>query len=201
MIDKNNKNAETVFTDGVSQSALAKNLGVSRAQVRTLIDKGVFEIDEAKRVSLSAAVEAYKEYQKTIDQNKRNKDRKAATKLIEDIKSSIDVGDDFETTYKNWLDQIENNPIAVLNAAKAYMTAVQTKHEKLKLDELEGRLYSIERINADAEKIGLAIKSKFSSLPARIATVCEGRTARDIEEIISDEINNCLAELQKLFVK
>ncbi|MEF2913041.1 MAG: hypothetical protein U0O25_01790 [Succinivibrio sp.] len=189
------------FSDGVTQLALAKNLGVSRAQVRTLIDKGIFKTDEAKRVSLSAAVEAYKQYQKNIDQNKRSKSRKAATKLIDEIKSSVDVGDDFESTYKNWLGQIENNPIAVLNAAKAYMTAVQTKQEKLKLDELEGRLYSIDRINADAEKIGLAIKSKFSSLPARIATVCEGRTARDIEEIISDEINNCLAELQKLFVK
>lgn len=189
------------FSDGVTQLALAKNLGVSRAQVRTLIDKGIFKTDEAKRVSLSAAVEAYKQYQKNIDQNKRSKSRKAATKLIDEIKSSVDVGDDFESTYKNWLVQVENNPIAVLNAAKAYMTAVQTKQEKLKLDELEGRLYSIDRINADAEKIGLAIKSKFSSLPARIATVCEGRTARDIEEIISDEINNCLAELQKLFVK
>ncbi|MCI5576963.1 hypothetical protein [Succinivibrio sp.] len=189
------------FSDGVTQLALAKNLGVSRAQVRTLIDKGIFKTDEAKRVSLSAAVEAYKQYQKNIDQNKRSKSRKAATKLIDEIKSSVDVGDDFESTYKNWLGQIENNPIAVLNAAKAYMTAVQTKQEKLKLDELEGRLYSIDRINADAEKIGLAIKSKFSSLPARIATVCEGRTARDIEEIISDEINNCFAELQKLFIK
>lgn len=189
------------FSDGVTQLALAKNLGVSRAQVRTLIDKGIFKTDEAKRVSLSAAVEAYKQYQKNIDQNKRSKSRKAATKLIDEIKSSVDVGDDFESTYKNWLSQIENNPIAVLNAAKAYMTAVQTKQEKLKLDELEGRLYSIDRINADAEKIGLAIKSKFSSLPARIATVCEGRTARDIEEIISDEINNCFAELQKLFIK
>lgn len=189
------------FSDGVTQLALAKNFGVSRAQVRTLIDKGIFKTDEAKRVSLSAAVEAYKQYQKNIDQNKRSKSRKAATKLIDEIKSSVDVGDDFESTYKNWLGQIENNPIAVLNAAKAYMTAVQTKQEKLKLDELEGRLYSIDRINADAEKIGLAIKSKFSSLPARIATVCEGRTARDIEEIISDEINNCFAELQKLFIK
>lgn len=189
------------FSDGVTQLALAKNLGVSRAQVRTLIDKGIFKTDEAKRVSLSAAVEAYKQYQKNIDQNKRSKSRKAATKLIDEIKSSVDVGDDFESTYKNWLVLVENNPIAVLNAAKAYMTAVQTKQEKLKLDELEGRLYSIDRINADAEKIGLAIKSKFSSLPARIATVCEGRTARDIEEIISDEINNCFAELQKLFIK
>ncbi len=189
------------FTDGVSQSALARNLGISRAQVRTLIDKGIFTTDDAKRVSMSDAVQAYQQYQNTIEENRRNKGRKAATKMMEDIRSSVDVGDDFEETFQNWLSQIDDNPIAVLNCAKAYMTAVQTKQEKLKLDELEGRLYSIERINADAEKIGLAIKSKFSSLPARIATVCEGRTARDIEEIISDEINNCLAELQKLFIE
>ncbi|MGN0903413.1 MAG: hypothetical protein ACI4M9_09005, partial [Succinivibrio sp.] len=152
------------FLDGVSQSAAAKHLGVSRAQVRSLIDKGILKIDDAKRVSLSEAVKAYKQYQETIEEKKRNRDRKSAINLIEELKSS-DVGDDFESTYKNWLSQIDANPIAVLNAAKAYLTAVQTKQEKLKLDALERRLIPIEEINADAEQVGNLIRSKLITLP------------------------------------
>ena len=41
------------FSDGVTQLALAKNLGVSRAQVRTLIDKGIFKVDTNDYNSLS----------------------------------------------------------------------------------------------------------------------------------------------------
>lgn len=71
----------------------------------------------------------------------------------------------------------------------------------MKVDEMEKRLIPIERINHDAEEIGTLIRSKLITIPSRVATVCEGRTARDIEEIIDIEINKALEELQKLFVQ
>ena len=189
------------FSDGVTQLKLAAFLNVSRAQVSRLIDKGIFKIDDSKRVSLSQAQEAYTEYLKTVDVNKQNNCRKRATALLEEIQQKQNLeGENFEATFKNWLSQIEADPITVLNCAKAYLTALQTKQEKIKLDELEGRLFPIEKINADAEEAGNLIRSKLMSLPARVATVCEGRSARDIEEIITDEINSALEDLQKLFV-
>lgn len=188
------------FSDGISQTALATQLNISRVHVRRLIDKGVFVADDSKRVSLSAAKKAYAEHQNSVDKNKRNKSRKTALNLINDLKETSS-NDNFDDTYKKWLSEIDIDPITVLNSAKAYLTALQTKQEKLKLDELEGRLFSKEKVNADAEKIGQLMRSKLLSLPTRVATLCEGRTARDIEGIITDELNNALEELQKLYIE
>lgn len=186
------------FPDGQSPTALAKSLGVSRAQVRSLIDKGIFKTDEHKRVSLAEAKIAYAEYQEGLSRKKTNKSKDAAVKLL--TTAADELPDDFKGVYKRWMQAVEVDPIGVLNAAKAYLTALQAKEEKLKLDELEGRLYSIERINADAEKAGSLVRSKLTTIPARVATLCEGRTARDIEEIITDEINKALEDMQRLFV-
>lgn len=71
----------------------------------------------------------------------------------------------------------------------------------MKVDEIEKRLIPIERINYDAEEFVTLIRSKLITIPSRVATVCEGCTARDIEEIIDIEINKALEELQKLFVQ
>ena len=187
------------FTDGMSQTALAKNLGISRIQVRRLVDRGIFKIDDAKRVSVAQAKKAYEKYLATVDDNKRSRSRKTAVSLIKEIKETEADGN-FEATYKKWLSLIEADPVQVLNCAKAYLTAVQAKQEKLKLDELEHNLFSRDKINADAEKIGQIMRSRLLSLPARVATLCEGRTARDIEGIITDELNSALEELQKLYV-
>ncbi len=187
------------FTDGISQTSLATNLNISRAQVRRLVDRGIFKIDDSKRVSLAQAKEAFAEYLSHVNENKRNSSRKAAVALIKELKETNSSGD-FEETYSKWIGLIESDPIQVLNSAKAYLTAVQAKQEKLKLDELEHNLFSRDKINSDAEKIGQIMRSKLLSLPARVATLCEGRTARDIEGIITDELNNALEELQKLYV-
>lgn len=187
-----------IYTDGLSVTAMAKNLGVSRAYVRQLVDNGSFILDEHKKLSLSAC-KKFREDQKAKKETATT--TKAKTKAEQFLKDIANVmPEDFKNVYDAWIKQIKSDPIEVLNAAKAYLTVLQVKAEKIKLDELEGRLYSVERINADAEKVGAMVRSKLITIPARVATVCEGRTARDIEEIIEDEINNALDEMQKLFV-
>lgn len=188
------------YSDGVSQTALAANLGISRVQVRRLIDKGIFRIDDSKKISLSDAKKAYEQYQETVEQKKRNQKRREATKLIDALKnSSSEFGDDFNELFNQWITLIEDDPIAVMNSAKAYLTALQTKEQKMKVDEAEKRLIPIERIHHDAEEAAALVRSKLITIPSRVATICEGRSARDIEEIIEDEINSSLAELQKLY--
>ena len=76
----------------------------------------------------------------------------------------------------------------------------QLMEQKMKVDEMEKRLIPVERVNHDAEEIGTLIRGKLITIPSRVATICEGRTARDIEEIIDEEINKTLEELQKLFL-
>lgn len=186
--------------DLISQSALARNLGISRASVRTLIDKGIFKIcNERGMVSLQDSVKAYEQYQNTVKSTAKTKSRKNALKQIDKIQSIIEDKEEFEKVFKEWITQIEDDPIAVMNSAKAYLTALQTKEQKMKVDETEKRLIPIERIHHDAEEAASLIRSKLITIPSRVATICEGRSARDIEEIIEDEINSSLAELQKLY--
>lgn len=186
------------YPDGISQVKLAKNLGISRAQVQLMIAKQVFEPDSGNRLSESLCRKAYEQYQQTVDESKRTKQRQTAVKLMQDVVET--GGDDFKEVYQRWISQVDVDPIGVLNASKAYLTALQAKEQKLKLDELEGRLYSVDRINADAERAGELVRSKLITIPSRVATMCEGRTARDIEEIITDEINKALEEMRRLFV-
>lgn len=186
--------------DLISQSALARNLGISRASVRTLIDKGIFKIcNERGMVRLQDSKKAYEQYQNTVKSTAKTKSRKNALKQIDKIQSIIEDKEEFEKVFKEWITQIEDDPIAVMNSAKAYLTALQTKEQKMKVDEAEKRLIPIERIHHDAEEAASLIRSKLITIPSRVATICEGRSARDIEEIIEDEINSSLAELQKLY--
>lgn len=187
-------------SDSVSQMALAKNLSVSRIEVRRLTEKGIFVADEHKRFNLAECKQAYEDYLKTVDESKRNKLRKDALNVLDKLPTDPDASDDFKEVYQRWISQVDVDPIGVLNASKAYLTALQAKEQKLKLDELEGRLYSVDRINADAERAGELVRSKLITIPSRVATMCEGRTARDIEEIITDEINKALEEMRRLFV-
>ncbi len=187
-----------IYTDGLSVTAMAKNMGVSRAYMRQLVDKGIFVLDEHKKLSLSECKKYWAEHKAKQETATKAKAQVKAEQYLKDVANVMP--EDFKKVYDDWIKQIKSDPIEVLNAAKAYLTVLQVKAEKLKLDELEGRLFSIERINADAEKIGAMVRSKLITIPARVATVCEGRTARDIEEIIEDEINNALDEMQKLYV-
>ncbi len=186
------------FQDGCSQRQIADELGVSRAQVCLMREKGVFKADEHGKISLSEAKKAYSEYQSSLKKGKSERSRKAAGKLLEAIGTEIPDDSDFKDVYRRWMASVESDPIGVLNAAKAYLTALQAKAEKLKLDELEGRLLTVEKVNQDAEHCAELIRSKLITIPSRAATICEGRSAREIEEIITDEVNSALEELQKL---
>lgn len=188
----------TSAADGLTQAGLARALGISRAQARLLLAKGVFKADEHGKISLSEAKKAYSEYKSSLKKGKSERSRKAAGKLLEAIGTEIPDDSDFKDVYKRWIAAVESDPIGVLNAAKAYLTALQAKSEKIKLDELEGRLIPIEKVTQDAEHCAELIRSKLITIPSRAATICEGRPAREIEEIITDEVNSALEELQKL---
>lgn len=191
------------YQDVISQDKLCMVLGISRPQVRRLIDKGIFKLDDNHKLSLSQAQQSYTEYQEGVETQKRNKSRQSALRNIDNLKKKIDKlneEDNFENIFRSWMENIDQNPMQVQQAAKAYLLSLQTKEQKMKVEEMERRLIPIERINHDAEEVVSLIRNKLFTIPSRVATVCEGRTARDIEEIIEDEINNSLEELQKLFV-
>lgn len=190
-----------IYTDTISQQKLADTLGISRVEVRRLTEKGIFVLDEHKKLSLLQAKDAYEVYHRNVEAENLSKLKKSAKKALEGIDPVDPISADFAEVYERWIANVDDDPLSVLNAARAYLTAIQTKQEKIKLDALERKLIPVEEVNADAEQVGNLIRTKLTTLPSRVSTMCEGRTARDIEEILSDEINNALEELHKLFIK
>ena len=70
-----------------------------------------------------------------------------------------------------------------------------------KLKELDyryrkGELAEVEDVKADARRVGSAFMDKIKAIPSRIAVLCEGRSARDIEAIIDDALNDAFTALQ-----
>ena len=188
-----------IYTDGISIRKLAAICKYSEGLIRTLIKEGWIEKDENLKVSASEGKAGFERYKEQLNKKTQNQSKTTAVKLIDDLKKTND-SDDYEELYRQWLSNIEADPIGTLNEVKAYLVALQVREQKMKVDEMEKSLIPVERINRDAEEAGSLIRSKLITIPSRVATICEGRTARDIEEIIDTEINKALEELQKLFV-
>ena len=53
------------------------------------------------------------------------------------------------------------------------------------------------RLIADAQATAALVRERLMSIPVRVSGLCEGRTARDIEEILEDAINDVLKSFQK----
>ena len=78
-------------------------------------------------------------------------------------------------------------------AEKTYQAKLKELEYKLKRGEIVER----EKVVADAQAVGAFLREQFMSIPVRYSGLLEGRTARDIEEILEDAINDALKALQK----
>ena len=54
-----------------------------------------------------------------------------------------------------------------------------------------------EKVIADAQATAALVRERLMSILVRVSGLCEGRTARDIEEILEDAINDVLKSFQK----
>lgn len=83
------------------------------------------------------------------------------------------------------------------NKARTAEKMFQAKLRELEFKEKQGDLLKIAEVEADAAATAAEFMDKLRSLPPRIAGLCEGRPAREIEGIIDAALNDALAALQK----
>lgn len=86
---------------------------------------------------------------------------------------------------------------AAYNRWKAKEKYIQQRLKDVELQQAQKDLLAVADVEADAAAVAAALMDKLRSLPPRIAPLCEGRPAREIEGIIDAEINDALAALQK----
>lgn len=84
-----------------------------------------------------------------------------------------------------------------LNKVKLADMTFKAKTRELEYKEKAGDLIKKDDVAKEAQWLAEQVKSKLMAIPPRISTLCEGRVAREIEEIISDALNDALRELQK----
>lgn len=164
--------------EGLSVSVLefSKRVGVSHTWIGKLVKKGVLKKDDSGLLPVAENLELYKKYADGIDENRRKS-------LPVDEKRVLDSGD---------------SVTLALNKAKLAEKTYQARLKELDYKVRTGELLEREKVDEEAAWLAEKVKSKLMAIPPRVSSMCEGRIARDIEEIISDAINDALNDLQKL---
>ena len=169
--------------DSISVRAFAKEIGKSHVWVLKLIKAGILPRNEDGTLPYKVALEAYYEDQKGKKPRgplPGSKPKKAAREYA----PPVDIE---ETTNVN----------SSLNKVKLAKETYTARLKELEYKARKGELLEKDVVCAEAEQLATALRGKLLAVPVRIAGLCEGRSTREIEEIMETAINDALKELQK----
>lgn len=168
--------------EGLSVSVLefSKRVGVSHTWIGKLVKKGILKKDDAGLLPVAENLELYKQYADNIDANKRKSLPMSERGIDPDGATPAD------------------SVTLAFNKAKLAEKTYQARLKELDYKVRTGELLEREKVDAEAAWLAEKVKAKLMAIPPRVSSMCEGRIARDIEEIISDAINDALKDLQKV---
>ncbi len=87
------------------------------------------------------------------------------------------------------------------NKAKAAKETFTAQLRQLELKQKRGELVEKKEVELMAMNIAEKVRSKLMTVGQRVSSLCEGRTAREIEELIENEINSAMSDLRKDWFK
>ena len=211
------------MSDGVTIREFARQIGKSHVWVLKLVNEGILPRYTDGNIPLEAGLKAYETYMAEPKAKRGRPPKSAAAKKANkpDTQQPDKLVDFYETKEKQQgrppqpeIPKIEDTPDipindkaarakeavsinAALNKAKLAEKTFQARLKELDFKEKSGELLEKSAVEAEAQWLAEQVKSKLMAIPPRISSMCEGRIAREIEEIITDAINNALKELQK----
>lgn len=178
--------------------------GKSHVWVLKLIQRGIIPRDaETGKIPAQAGLRAYEDYlrarppatpkkEKQAKQPKKEKQpKKAAPPEAED-----DGDDEIAELHANAASAAKVS--SAFNKAKLAEKTYQAKLKELEYKLKKGELLERAEVASEAAALADAVKSQLLAVPPRISSMCEGRAAREIEEIITDGINEALKTLQNM---
>lgn len=188
----------------VSLSEFAGQIGRSKALVSRMVNDGRIPRNADGSIPLEKALKAFDEYQ-NAPKNRGGRPSKASKaaevkRKPEKKKSSAVKHTPIEEveTVREEKRQNAADIHAALNKAKLADRTFQARLRELDFKMKSGELLLKTEVE---ESIALAVanfQAKMRGIPPRISSMCEGRIAREIEEIISDAIEQTFSELKKL---
>lgn len=88
------------------------------------------------------------------------------------------------------------------NKARLAEKTYQAKLKEIEFKIKKGELIEKSAVEADASRFGAELRERLTSMPVRVAALCERKEAREIEMILQDAIQDALISLQKsIYVK
>ena len=172
--------------DSVTLRAFANEIGKSHVWVLKLKKAGIIPSNEDGSIPHRAALEAYQAYlasrpPKTEKEEGKSKGSKSSPAMA-DIDEAVKTGMSY-------------------NKAKAADKVFSAQLKEMELRKRKGELVEKAEVELQIANLAERINSKLSSIPSRVAGMCEGRTAREIEDIIEVEIERAKAELRTDLMK
>lgn len=198
----------------VSQREFARRVGRSHVWVNRLIKEGRLPANEKGKVPLDAGLKIFESAFQTTDPSTaihNEKQRKAPAKKTPAKKTPAKKTPTKKTAAKKSPPKVEasnDEPPAmdfgrVVNVNEQYSRAklaresYNAKITKLKYEEAAGLLIPVDKVHSDAAKTGAEVRERLFGIAPRVAGLCEGKTAREIERIIDEEINDALSALKR----
>ena len=167
---------------GVSIREFARQVGKSEGMIRKLIKQGKLPRNEDGSIPIKEGFTAYDKYAKAVDAKKK--------------KTVVALPDNDDAPMASAMNKAMNVTEA-FNKARLAEKTYQAKLKELEYKLKHGELVERDKVEADAQATGSLVREQLMSIPVRFSGLCEGRTARDIEEILEDAINDALKALQK----
>lgn len=194
----------------LSQRQFAKEIGRSHVWVKKLVDQGKIPTVDGK-IPLQEGLKAYEASQQLGYEANRENAAKQRTKNPAKPKAEpkpkkpkaepkqepkFDLPDDDEMLPATGMVSVDK-VAQMFNRAKLAEKTFQAKLKELDFKEKQGNLLPKDVIEADASATAEELRGLLFSISPRIAPICEGKPAREIEVIIENAINDALNALKK----
>ena len=181
----------------VSVREFARQVGRDQALILRLLKRGVLPQNEDGTIPLADGLAAFEAYD-TSPKNKGGRPKKGAKKENANRKDKLPQETDTPQPVVSATQRkaaISMN--AAINKVKLADAAYKAKIRKQEYEVKSGELLRRDEVVAEMQWLAEQVKTKLLAIPPRISAICEGRLAREIEEIIENAINSALKELQK----
>lgn len=189
------------MSDGVSVRAFAKQVGLSHVRIGQLIEAGKLPQNADGTIPLAQGLDAFNAY-KSAPRNVGGRPRKDGGTVARKSKAKSAAKED--RTPIEEIDKAKGarqaeavNVNSAMNKARLAETTFKARLRELEYKLKSGELVEKTAVAAEGRWLAEQVKAKLMAIPPRISSLCEGRVAREIEEIITDAINGALREMQK----
>lgn len=172
----------------IPMAAFARAVNRSEVWILQLCKRGIIPRNADGTIPVEAGKKAFEEHTKKTAKNGKTKNKHSNEKDA-DLDVFLDAARENLTK--------ETNVSEEFSKAKLAEKIYQAQLKRLDFRLRNGELVEAATVAKEAHELAEKVRGKLLAIPPRIAGICEGRTAREIEELIGDAINEALKDLQK----